>query len=441
VYGLSLVISDIDQSFTLGNLEKQRLNTLLRLVKENPGKIYQEDGEYITSNKLLKLNKVLQRIALVASSNSEGFHDFMSNIQKNKFAYTFNIDYYFTSVQGNFAEEELKNTMIRIYESKKEYDCVVIIRGGGAKTDFLAFDTYGIARAVARFPVPVITGIGHLRDVSITDMMAHTNTNAPTKAAEFIIAHNRTFEDELKQIQKSVIIKAQQRIAGAQQKISQMNSQVVNKSRSVLIRYNNLLLLAKQVVMNKSQNSLLNEGSVLLKLNQLVINKTANILSKQNNLLVQINQSVLNRTRTILTRQNNLLVQVNQSVINKSKAIVFTNTNKLLRMSTGITGRTQLVVEKRQNNLEHIASNLNVFSGKLLTKQQSNLDHYTSLIRSMSPKNILKKGFAMVKVEGKIVKDAAGIEEGKDLILTLSDAEIKAKVISKNKLHGNENDL
>ena len=441
VYGLSLVISDIDQSFTLGNLEKQRLATLLRLVKENPGKIYQEDGEYVTTNKLLKLNKVMQRVALVASSNSEGFHDFMSNIRKNKFGFTFNIDYYFTSVQGNFAEEELKNTMIRIYDSKKEYDCVVIIRGGGAKTDFLAFDTYGIARAVARFPVPVITGIGHLRDVSITDMMAHTNTNAPTKAAEFIIAHNRSFEDELQRIQKSAIIKAQQKISLTQLQISRINAAVVNKSRDVLIRNNNLVLKARHTVGNKSKNVLLRENNILLQLNQLVANKAGNIIVKRKNLLTQLHQLLPAGTQHILAEENKLLTRVNQSVTSKSKNIIFNNSNALTRMSSSVTLRAQLNIERSKNIIENVKNNLKLFAGKHVIKQLSDLEHFSSLIKTMHPENILKKGFAVVKVDGKIVKDAKNIQEGNDLTLTLSDAEIKTKVISKTKLNGKEYDL
>ena len=189
VYGLSLFIEEIDHSFTMGNLQRQRLLTLKKLVDESQGKIRYENGVYHTPNKACVLKSVLQKIALVASANSEGLHDFMNNIRHNKFGYTFQIDHYQSSVQGAVAENELKRTMIRIYESGIQYDCVVIIRGGGAKTDFLAFDTYGISLAVARFPIPVITGIGHFRDVSVTDLMAHVSTNAPTKAAEIGRAH------------------------------------------------------------------------------------------------------------------------------------------------------------------------------------------------------------------------------------------------------------
>jgi exodeoxyribonuclease VII large subunit len=359
----------------LGNIEKQRLHTLAKLVKENPGKIFMEGDEYVTTNKLLPLKNVLQRIALVASPNSEGFHDFIGNITKNKFGYKFHIDHYFSSVQGREAEEELKNKMINIFESGKDYDCVVIIRGGGSKTDFLAFDTYGIARAVARFPIPVITGIGHLRDVSITDMMAHTNTNAPTKAAEFIVSHNRAFEENLNRLQKSVIIKTQQLISSSQNKIFSFNNSIINKSRNILIG------------------------------------------------------------------RKDALTKINQIVINKSKSILFGNQKTLLNLSTQITSRPFATVRNKQNDLKNISANLKSFSRMNVSNQQANLNHYVTVFRMMSPKNILKKGFAIVKQKGKILKNAATIEEGSELNITLAETEIKTKVISKNKTDEHEYEL
>lgn len=397
IYGLSLVISEIDQSFTLGNLERQRLNTLMRLVKENPGKIYLEGDQYITSNKLLQLNKVLQRIALVASPNSEGYHDFMSNIRNNKFGYVFQIDNYFTTVQGTFAEEELKNTMIRIYETKQDYDCVVIIRGGGAKTDFLAFDTYGIARAVARFPFPVITGIGHLRDVSITDLMAHTATNAPTKAAEFIIGHNRMFEEEMYRLQRNAIIKAQQKVSLAHQKIAAINNAVINKSRTIIAKLTDAIVKSNRVISTKSIS--------------------------------------------IIGRNKERMAHVHQSVINKSRTIVQNRKDILMRLAVQASSTPVLKLQSKRNELANLVSNIRSFTVMFAKNRAAELEHHRTVIKMMSPKNILRKGFAMVKLDGKVVKDASGIEEGKELTLSLSDAEIKTKVISKKDLNGNEDEL
>lgn len=242
IYGLQLILHDIDQSFTLGNLEKQRRETLLRLVNDNADFIKLIDEEYITTNKKTKLNFILQHIALIASPNSEGYADFVHTMNNNQFMYKFKIDNYFSSVQGIEAEREIVNTLISIYNAQKQYDCVVIIRGGGAKTDFLVFDSYSLARAVAKFPIPVITGIGHYKDVSIVDLMANTNTKTPTKSAEFIIAHNRAFEDAVMQFQKSIIIKTQQTLGNSRQRINFINTLIINKSRTLINHHNEELL-------------------------------------------------------------------------------------------------------------------------------------------------------------------------------------------------------
>ena len=158
-YGFSLVLIDIDQSFILGNLEKQRRNTLLRLVAENPDSIQKVGEEYVTKNKKVKLPVVIQKIAIIGSPNSEGYTDFTHTVNNNQFNYKFSIDIYQSSVQGAASEKELINKLIAIFNSGIKYDCAVIIRGGGSKTDFIVFDSYGLSRAIARFPIPVIAGI------------------------------------------------------------------------------------------------------------------------------------------------------------------------------------------------------------------------------------------------------------------------------------------
>jgi exodeoxyribonuclease VII large subunit len=216
-YGLSVTITDINIDFTLGNVARQRQETIRRLMEENPGKVWREGERLVTYNQTLLLPVVVQRIALIGSPNSEGYGDFMHTITQNQFQYKFHIDTYQSSVQGASAEQELVHTLIAIYQSNQPYDIVVIIRGGGAKTDFLVFETYAVSRAIARFPIPVITGIGHLGDQSIADMMAYIAMNAPTKVAEYIIAQNRRFEEQINRMQQLVIIQSQQQLTRAQQ--------------------------------------------------------------------------------------------------------------------------------------------------------------------------------------------------------------------------------
>jgi exodeoxyribonuclease VII large subunit len=182
LYGLSFNVLNIDTNFMLGILEQRRNATLKRLVEQNDFIKKNEDG-YSTLNSLLRLPIVIQRVALLSASNSAGSEDFRHTLEHNDFGYRFEIDDYHTIVQGDNNAKLFLDKLIEIFTTGIPYDAVVITRGGGSQSDFLLFDNYNIGRAVAKFPIPVITGIGHQKNVSIADLMAHSNTKTPTRAA------------------------------------------------------------------------------------------------------------------------------------------------------------------------------------------------------------------------------------------------------------------
>jgi exodeoxyribonuclease VII large subunit len=195
VYGLRLEILKIDPSYTLGNLERERQAVLDTLVREHPDVIWLEAEQYITANQLLARPSVLQRLALITAPNSDGWRDFRHELAQNAFGYDFVLDEYLTQVQGQGAEQAICTQLNTIRTSGVPYDAVVMVRGGGSQLDFGSFDTYQLGLAVAGFPIPVLAGIGHERNVSITDLLCHQSVKTPTKAAAFLIEHNRQFEE------------------------------------------------------------------------------------------------------------------------------------------------------------------------------------------------------------------------------------------------------
>ncbi len=200
VYGLRLEILKIDPSFTLGNLERERQQTLDQLVSDHPDLVWIEDGKYVTANQLLPRPIVWQRIALIAAPNSDGWRDFRHELANNAYGYDFQVDDYLSQVQGQGAERAMAAQLTRIAESGINYDGVVLVRGGGSQLDFGAFDTYLLGLAVASFNRPVLAGIGHERNVSITDLLCHQSVKTPTKAAAFLIENNRMFEESCLQM-------------------------------------------------------------------------------------------------------------------------------------------------------------------------------------------------------------------------------------------------
>lgn len=394
VYGLSFTVLDIDPNFTLGNVERQRRETLQRLVSENADAIQLVGDEYVTRNKQLKLNPVIQRIALIGSPRSEGYTDFVHTITNNQFGYKFSVDFYYSTVQGVTAEQELVKTFLQVFENSKSkpYDCVVITRGGGARTDFLVFDTYSLARVAARFPIPVITGIGHHKDVSIVDMMVNTQTKTPTKAAEFILAHNRSFEEEILKFQQRLIIRTQQ----------------------LIVSHNNQL------------NHLRNVFSQVL----------SAFLNGQREAVEQVRQAVQHRPRVLFSDQRHVLLRVQQAIFNCSSEIVRKNDRALSTVFHKLTGKPREVIAHRQTDVEREARFLRIYSDRLVARQSDSLKHYQAIMNVMSPENILRKGFALITKDEKIITHPDQLNPGDQIVITLEQAYIQSTVNSKNERHG-----
>ena len=172
VYGLSLSILNIDPSYTLGDIARQRQQTIAQL---------QQDG-LLEAQKLLPLPTLIRRIAVISSPNAAGYEDFKHQLEHSPF--TFHLSPFFATMQGESAP---KSIIAALEEISGPYDAVVIIRGGGATTDLSCFDNYELCAVCAQFELPIISGIGHTRDVSVLDLVAHTALKTPTAVAEWLI--------------------------------------------------------------------------------------------------------------------------------------------------------------------------------------------------------------------------------------------------------------
>jgi exodeoxyribonuclease VII large subunit len=187
VYGLSLNITDIDASYTIGDLALRK-NLIIKKLK---------DEGVFDINRETMLSIVPQRIAVISSETAAGYNDFVTHLTENSAFYNFQITFFPAIMQGAKAEESIISALDSIYDSINKYDVVVIIRGGGSQTDLSCFDSYLLACHVAQFPIPIITGIGHEQDDSVTDMVAHTRLKTPTAVAEFLIDQFAAFEEKI----------------------------------------------------------------------------------------------------------------------------------------------------------------------------------------------------------------------------------------------------
>ncbi|HSY60433.1 MAG TPA: exodeoxyribonuclease VII large subunit, partial [Cytophaga sp.] len=200
-WGLKLEIVEIDYAYTLGKLEAERQETLDRLVKENPDQVKLIGEQYYTFNKSLPLPTVVQRIALITAPESDGQRDFKQELINNPYGYAFHVDEFVTQIQGDKAHEFILGKLLLIEAQKSTYDVVAIVRGGGSQLDLKAFDNYELAQAVASFPIPILTGIGHDRNTSIVDLMARQE-KTPTKVANVLIQRNFQFEQTILELKE-----------------------------------------------------------------------------------------------------------------------------------------------------------------------------------------------------------------------------------------------
>lgn len=231
VYGLSLNIWNIDPTYTMGDLAKQRQATIRQLT---------EDG-VMELQRALELPSLVRRVAVVSSADAAGYGDFCDQLQHNRFGFKFHTQLYPAVMQGDTAARSIIQSLSAIAEQEEEWDVVVIIRGGGATTDLQCFDDYVLASHCAQFPLPIVAGIGHTRDVSVVDMVVHTSVKTPTAAAEWLI--ERVAEQvervnglllRLQRATQVAVMKEKNRLLLFQQRMHSATQRLLSQERSKL---------------------------------------------------------------------------------------------------------------------------------------------------------------------------------------------------------------
>ena len=207
-YGFSWIVTDIDPTYTLGDMARKRQEIIRQLKEEGVFDLQKE----------LHLPLFCQQIAVISSETAAGYGDFCNQLADNPYGFQFRTQLFPATMQGEGVEQSIIAALETIYSLTTSFDCVVIIRGGGATSDMSGFDTLALAENVANFPIPIITGIGHDRDESILDMVSNTRVKTPTAAAALLIDHLKAVLDMLND--------SQERLAhAALQKLSTLNSQ------------------------------------------------------------------------------------------------------------------------------------------------------------------------------------------------------------------------
>lgn len=211
-YGFSWIVTDIDPTFTMGDMARRR-QEIIRTLKE--------EGIFDMQRELC-IPLFAQNIAVISAPTAAGYGDFCRQLEDNEYGFRFNVTLFPAIMQGEQVEASIINALGQIFNAGEDFDVVVILRGGGATADLSGFDTLALAENVAQYPLPIITGIGHERDESILDMVSNTRVKTPTAAAAFLIDNLRRVLERIEQAEASISQYITQRISYQQQRISQL---------------------------------------------------------------------------------------------------------------------------------------------------------------------------------------------------------------------------
>ena len=379
-FGLSLNIKDIDPTYTVGDMALQRKEIIERLVSEG----------VFEMNKELALPLVPQKVAVISSATAAGYQDFMDQLDNNEFGFKFYTRLFEAYMQGSEAVPSIIKALERIFQYEDFFDAVVIIRGGGATADLSSFDNYDLAINITQFPLPVITGIGHEKDDTIIDLVAHTRLKTPTAVAEFLVAGTERFYDRLLELEHGVVQISRELLDSQKQKLESL-AESLDDSVSEFIR-------DKQNQLNRRGNQLQHAINAFSFKKQYELNKLNHQLDTAVSVWMVEAKNNINRKQRILRR---------------------------------VVGEVVLKQESRLLRLNDVTISE---SRKCMFKEQERIRINENTVRLLNPENVLKRGFTLTLKEGKIVKSVKRLKVGEELETRFADGKVQSQ-ITKTKDH------
>ncbi len=374
VYGYSLNITDLDPTYTLGDQEKRRQEIIKQL---------EEDGIF-NMNKELELPLVPQKIAVISSETAAGYGDFMNQLNSNSYGYVFYTKLFQANMQGETSENSITEAFDEIANYIDFFDAVVIIRGGGSKEELSSFDSYLIASYIAQFPIPVLTGIGHERDESIADLVAHKKLKTPTAVAEFLIEQLAFFDSKLQTNFDKIKSNFDSIIALEKANLQSANSQ--------------LQPLLKNLLSTQKTNLKFNTEAIKAQINKAFAQEKFNLLAKKSQISVLSNKKFSTEKRILMQSEE----QIFKLTSNQLK-----NNHEELNEISGKLKKICLIPTQKENN------KINIFS---------------KILEVINPEQIIKRGYALIYQNDKIVSSSKNIKAGDFLHIKMKDGEITSKV-------------
>jgi len=378
-YGLALHILDIDPGFTLGDLEKEKREAIKKL---------QSEGIY-NKNRLLTLPMLPQRIAIISVETSKGYADFMEVLDhaKRSWGYAFFQMLFPSLLQGDKAVPSILKQLNRIKKVIRHFDAVAIIRGGGGDIGLSCYNNYELAKTIALFPIPVITGIGHATNETVSEMVAFENAITPTRLAEFIIQKFHNFSVPVKQ---------------AEEKLISISKRMISDERTKLRAEVKLFRSITENVLLKNKNALKDHVRALY--------QQSNFIFKSEKENISVSRSQLLKSATAVCRvEQQQLTQLVRSIKKEGNTRLKNSTLTLAQQIKQIRLNVKTTLARWHTEMTALEKNL----------------------ENISPAKVLKRGYSITRVNGKAITHGHQALPGNILHTTLYEGEVSSTVNSK----------
>lgn len=304
VYGISLNISDIEPAFTLGEMTREKTQSIERLRKEG----------LFEKNKALPLALLPKRIAIISVETSKGYKDFTQILSANDWGYGFFQMLFPALLQGEGAVKSIKAQLLQIKKTIKHFDIVVIIRGGGGDIGLSSFDNYSLAKAVATFPIPVLSGIGHATNETVVEMVAHANKITPTDLAYYLIQQFHNFAVRFQNAQKSVFEESQKMIQTAHQQTNELSHLFHYSTRNLINTHQTTIAYLVQKLERNALASLNKENGYLSELSTHITHRPFQLLTNSKHKLYDLQKELAIFSQHQIKSTNNQLQLLHEKV-------------------------------------------------------------------------------------------------------------------------------
>lgn len=381
LYGLSLEILDIDPNYTIGTLQKEKIETIERLSKEN----------LINANQHLKMAYLPKRIAVISQNGTKGYSDFITLLDKNAENFLFEHLLFEANVNGDSAIESIVGQLKRIEKVKQHFDLVVIVRGGGNEIGMHCFNNYSLCKEICAFPLPVLTGIGHSTNLTVAEMVAFRNGITPSDTANFLISIAREIVQDL----STLILK--------------------------------LPVAVESLSAKKNQNFL---GCVTEFENE--ISRRMDYFNYQ---LEEVSNTFKFCSFQFVNKSSSVLMQKEEALKYVSKNFITEKTQSHQTIANQINDKSIVSIEKQIDTIKLLEKHLNQAISKKTTEENRTLDYVEKTIHYLDPRKVLERGYSIVTNNKGVISESNEVKVGEKLTIlnSISTIETKIEKITKNR--------